>query len=433
MKVLRLSRCFFGAILVLAGTSLGQEHAAPQGEAVEPLTEIRRIVLKRYVELAPLVVWRAADADARADVRFEDTFDRAGPARGVLERVRLGPRAYRIVLVALTESRLTCLVPAGQSDTIKKVLNLNRGQEITVEGTVVGRIGAHRAVLVDRILTGHDERSQVEHELVFRWPGQRGALPKLITKPGDYSVEYPCRHKKGEVERATVLVEQLPRKWFLAELERRRAAEAAAQEGEEPQEGEAPEKRYDTYRPEAVYRHAADGSILNVRFTDRVKGRAVGVPRAVPVPRGRAVRVGYAFDTYVGLTCIVPAQDAPLVELAARLIPGQDVEIKGTILPPVGAFKGVLVDELVLQGLEGPTETPDVWVVRVFWGEEEPRMFYEVGTYPLQFPCQFVEGRAEMLVAELREVRVIKGEREGAPQQGEVLAPEEEPEEEGGE
>ncbi len=420
MRISRASGGIAWVIVVLAAGAMAQEPGPQVGRVMEPLTEIRRIVLKRYARLAPVAVWEAAERGVGLDVRFSDSFNGAGRARGALRTVRLGKRYYRIGALFGTENALTCLVPANQTDTLKKVAGFHRGQEITVEGTIVGAIGERRCVLVDRVLTGHDAKSVIEHELILGWAEEGGVAHKKIVKPGEYTVEIPCRNRKGQSVTAAVLVEQFPREWFLKQMERRGAA------GEDMWEG--PPKRYDRYSPEAVYRHAADGALRHVRFEDRVKGRAPGFPRTVRLPGRRLIRIGRAFDTYTGLTCLMRARDHAAMQLARRLVPGQDVEVKGTILPPAGGYKIVLVDELVLPGATGPTESPEIWVVTVFWGEEEPRMFYEVGRYLLDFPCRFVEGRTERLTAELREVRVIKGRRRTPAPGKEELKPQEKPE-----
>lgn len=417
----------FRKILLVAGLMLaigpvittvrGAEEAG--GEAMEPeAEEIRRMEVKRYLGLSGQVVAEAIVRGVTRDVRFEDTFEEAARASAAVRTVRLRGERYRIAAMFRTQNDIVCLIPADQQDTLEKVGPPNPmrvGQKITVEGTTLGMVRGMRTFLVDRVLTGDEEMSVIEHELVLRWPrSRRRAEPQRITEPGEYTAEFPCRYEEESTERVRLVVQRRGREEFMEQLRQEREAAREAEEGEEGarEEREEREKHYSTYEPAAVYKHIMRDNVLHVSFTDRVRGAPPSTPRRLTLPNGRRLRVGAAFDTYIGITCLVPASNEELTDLARRVIPGQDVQVWGTTLPSRASYKPMVVDRMELPGTTRPGQSEHVWVVQVFLPDETPKRFYEVGSYGLDFPCQHVENRTERVVAELREVRVIQREVE---------------------
>ena len=404
------------ALVVVPGLVLAQEAADTKGEELAPDEGVRRMVVKRYTTLGPEAVYRAVNSNVLADVRFSDEFD--GPVRltGALRFIRIGDRRETVGAAFSTQSRLCCLVPLEAKEQMEKLRELAKGQTITVEGTVAGIVAAAKCVLVDRVLTGAEKQSDIHHELLLEWPGVAAARPKIIVEPGEYESKFPCRWQAGQFETAVVLVEETSRMGFLEELRRlEEAARELAEEGEEEGKKAPAVKVYNLYRPEAVYEHARNDNQLDVRFQDRVKGPTPPSPNLAQVRlRGQApVRIGYAFETYMRITCLVPRENEDLLDRAKRMMRGQEVLVKGTVLGQVGAHRAVLVDELELPSVKGEVETPDVWVIKIFWGKAKPLMLWQPGTYTRDLPCQFVDRRTERLQITLQEVRYIGGKKEG--------------------
>jgi hypothetical protein len=412
-----------GVMLAVGSAMTTVRGAEAEAERMEPeKKEIRRMEVKRYLGVNPEVVAKAIMRGVNRDVRFEDSFEAAARASSGLRTIPLRGQRYRIAVMFRTQNGIVCLVPADQEDTIQKMGPPNPmrvGQKLTIEGTTLGMAGGLRTFLVDRVLTGHEERSIIQHELVLRWPRSRQQVqPKMIRQPGEFTTQFPCRYEQGETEQVRFVVQRRVRKEFMKQLQQEQEAARETQEGEgrEP-EPEPREKRYDKYEPAAVYKHIMRDNVLNVHFIERVRGEPPRTPRRLTLPNGRRLRVGAAFDTYTGITCLVRAEDEKLTDLAQRIIPGQDVEVWGTTLPARASYKPMVVDRLNVPGTTRPGESEHVWVVRVFLPDQKPKRFYQVGSYALDFPCQHVDDRTERLVAELREIRVIRGEAEGEGQE----------------
>jgi hypothetical protein len=416
----------FRKILLVAGLMLAVgplittvRGAGEVGEAMEPETEeIRRMEVKRYLGLSGQVVAEAIVRGVTRDVRFEDTFEEAtGRVSSAVRTVRLRGERYRIAAMFRTQNDIVCLIPADQQDTLDKVGPPNPmriGQKITIEGTTLGMMRGMRTFLVDRVLTGHEEMSVIEHELILRWPrSRRRAEPQRIAEAGEYTTEFPCRYEEEKTERIRLVVQRREREAFMEELRRQREAALPEEEGAREEQPEQ-EKQYSTYEPAAVYKHIMRDNVLHINFNDRVRGEPPNIPRQLTLPNGRRLRIGTAFDTYIGITCLVPSSNEELTDLARRVIPGQEVQVWGTTLPSRASYKPMVVDRMELPGTTRPGESEHVWVVQVSLPGEDPKRFYEVGSYALDFPCQHMENRTERVVAELREVRVIRREVEEA-------------------
>jgi len=390
-----------------------QEPAPGAEEQPQPQTEVTRELVKRYSEMDANAVWRAANSNVLADVRFPDAFKEFPPNAARREIVRLGPDRFPVALRFNTQADIQCLVDARNVDTLQKVSSLVPGQQIIVEGTILGNLGGRKSVLVDRVLTGDERRSRIDYELVLRWPGTP-VEPKLIVKPGRYVVEFPSSYKEDAVESFEVQVERKDRKAF-AEEQAREAAEAAqkaaGQPGAPPLVQRPPQKKsYRALKADDVYVRARQNDLLDVRFQDQYKGLSAFSGRTVRTPYRTRVPVGFAFDTYIGLTCVVPANDPNLLNTARRIVPGQKVSVDGTVLGQLGAFKVVLVDNVTLPSITGVRDEADhVWLVTLNWPEQKRQRLYQVGTYVMDFPSTQEPPRFERLVVELREVRVVEG------------------------
>jgi len=398
-------------VLLLLFSLAGTRSLAAQG--LEPSQEEKRVVVKRYADLSAADAYEAARSNVRAAVRFSDSYD--GRA-GIPERFRMvrGPAGVRPVVAAFrTQVGLTCLVAADDEETLQKAPRLRAGQSITVEGTIMGAAGLHRCVLVDRLLTGSERRSVITYELVVRWPGEK---PKKMLQPGVYSVEFPCHYVEGEKENVKFEIVKRNREAFLKKIE------------EEAQKGQKKVTRvYGSYSPAQVYQYALRNRQIDVSFRDKFQKAAPPSPslRVLRVYRRGEFLIGYAFSTEGGLTCLVPANQQALVDKARAVVPGQTVEVKGTVAGRRSIYRCVLVDELKLPNAEaygGKLEAPDIWEIKLYWPEQKPKMLYKPGLYPLEMPCQHKEGAIERMVLELREVRVVKGRKKQEPE-GKAAAP----------
>jgi len=412
---MRATRALICVALAM-GVVSAQRAAEPRPQRLNPDEGVKRVVVKRYTTLGAEAVWQAAGGGVRADVRFADTFVEAVPVSPAMRLVQLGQRRVLMGRAFKTESDLWCLVPRDLAEQqLTTIRSLMKGQSITVEGTIVGIIAAHRCVLVDMVLVGSEEASTIDYQLALNWPGRQDVKPNLIIKPGEYQVEFPCQWQKGAVEKLTLLVQVRERARFMEQLKELEGA--AGTEESKP-------KVYDLYKPEAILEHARENHQLNVRFEEHIKGPAPRDARVASVRlRGQQpVRIGYALDTYTGIVCMIPAREVELVDRASMAISGQQVAIKGTIVGQVGAYRVVLVDDIDFPSLQGAAETPHVWAVQVFWADAAPMLLWKPGTYTEEFPCQFVKGRTERVVIALQEVRLIKEKQEGEGARGEQPA-----------
>ena len=398
-------------IVCLCAAALAENGEPKPPESVAPEVEITREVVKRYIDLDARAVWQAADADDRADVRFADFFKGLPSGAGRRETLTVGRSRYPIALRFMTQTELCCLVDARRQDMIRKVRGMAEGQEITVEGMIVGRRGALKCVLADRVLTGNEKKSRIEHELVVRWPNTK-EKPKLIVKPGTYKIAFPSRYKPDADEEFTIAVKRHKRDELLAQM----AKEAAQRERDEakdsPTKGTKPPRKkvYGKFQPEAAYRLAGGARPTHLEFQDTYRGRtpATRDVRQLQLPGGRRLPVGYVFDTAAGISCIIHARDRHLLALVDRLVRGQKVTVRGTALGRMSALNAVLVDEIDLPAVAGVREIPPfLWLVTLKWGDEPPKRLYEIGTYRISLPSRHAEERKERIELELREVRLV--------------------------
>jgi hypothetical protein len=388
-------------IFTLAICVLLAVYGVGNAQDYSPEDVVRRIPLKDYVGLSPQQVWRLSSNGQNVDVFFTDSVRQV---RRISTSVRLDGRQYRIAASIQTAGDLAVLVPSEQLDTLKKVSNMASGEKITVEGRTIGVVRADSAVLVDRILTGGEETSHLGHQLALFWRGGH----QVINKPGSYDLEFPCQYMPDRSARFNVEVEALSRR------ELRNRLDAAATGKSESDERSIEFEKLgisgpDDYRsfPEMeVYHHIQNRQQLNVEFDATVKSVVQDFPSSVDI-RQQVVRIGFAFETMMGLYCLVPYDVPEAVNAARMVLPGQKVEIKGVTLLPTRLLSPVLVTGLKLPTLKEAPTPPDVWLVGVDWPGEQRKVLYVPGRYTLRLPCQHAEGRHEVLRMELREVRII--------------------------
>ena len=140
MRAWRILVGVLGATMILSGAVRAQRARPGGAEGIKPDEAVRRILVKHYIELSPTEVVQAATSGARADVRLTDTFDGPVPLIAPLQLIPWGPQVIPIALSLRTEGGVTALVPRDQRDTLEKVGTLTKGQTLTVEGTIAGRI-----------------------------------------------------------------------------------------------------------------------------------------------------------------------------------------------------------------------------------------------------------------------------------------------------
>lgn len=405
---------------VLLACAAGPALLGQEGEAEEATTTIK-VPVKGYKALAPPDVYRAVTAGFQVDVRFRDAFASSTRMPEAARRIVLGDMAYVVAVAFRTEGELVCLVPRSSPDALRTLFGLppdwpltdavlsremvlNAGQRITIEGTTVGTIVGQSCVLVDSVLLGHAASAPTEREVLLYWGGQ--SEPRVISKPGEHSIDLPCSHVDGETATLELAVRSLRPERLQAEV----AGLVAGLEGL-PQETKA----YGQYSAGIVYRHAGSNNRLNVEFDDVVAGRlALPLPAeiaAAPAFRGGApmrVPIGFAFDTRSRLTCLVPQDTVSLMGRATGILPGERIHVLGTITGVQGARNCVLVDYVGFPDQEEAAGDGATWSLSVQWPGQAPIVFWEDGYYEVRLPCRHAPGRAELLGVLMREFRTVK-------------------------
>ncbi|MFW6457595.1 MAG: hypothetical protein ACOC0A_04795 [Planctomycetota bacterium] len=405
-----------GAMVCGLFSSYAQESDRPAGnEGEEPAEEsVRRMEAKRYLGVGQRDVKRAIRGDMNRHVRFTDSFGSVRRPPSGLRQVRFNGKNYRIAAMMHTESGLECLVPGEQEDTmalLRGSSSLQEGEQITIEGTTLGtadsRRGLLNVLLLDQIIRGEDGESSIGYELLLRWPRGHDVEPISISEPGEHDLSFPCRHERNKKATFKLIIEERDREEFLAEIGEKDEEEAAQTQDEGADEEEKTYRRFDA---RSVYNHIKNDNVLDVRFQDNIKESRPQVRRSIRLPDGRRMRLGIAFDTHMGITCLIPHSNQEAVDLINQAIPGQEAEVWGTTLPARQQFRPMIVDKVEIPGTVKPKENPNIWDVTLSWGDGEEVYFYKLGEYDFNFPCQHENNRQERLNVELREVRIIGGE-----------------------
>lgn len=402
-----------GIVSFLGSIQAQEEDGSAEGEQPEEKS-VRRMEVKRYVGVSPRLVSKAITRGLNRDVRFTDTYEGVRRPPQNLRRVTLDGEKYQIAAMVSMGRNLYCLVPEDQEETLSQIRQsgaISEGQKITIEATTLGMAAPGGVLLLDRMIVGEEGESSIDHELVLHWPNAQGVDPIRITEPGEHSVSFPCRYERGEEEIIRLIVRKEDREEFLAKIEEESGDDTEEEsEAEGQDDGEVEEKEYREFNARGVYDQIRQNNRLDVQFEDKVKGSPPRVANRIRLPNGRRVRIGTAFDTHIGVTCLIPARKEKMVELVEQAIPGQEVKIWGTTLPSQREYRPMLVDKLDLPGTTEPQTKSNVWDVTLLWDDIDSVRFYKLGNYKLTFPCQHKDEREERLGVKLREVRVISGD-----------------------
>ncbi len=406
---------------VRAGEAAAGEAAA--GAPAAPEMKTIKVQAKLYRDVDADSVYQAALMGIRADVRFQDTFDaRLAVPRG-MERLDLGPASYLVVLAFRTRTDLLCLVPSANPALLGRLLGvpsnlpigpaalslplvLNPGQQITIEGTVVGTVRGQRYVLVDSVDAGLPGQAAPEREVHLFWPSQ--AEPRIITQPGQQAFQFPCTHVKDKTDSVTVSVQALTPDQLNAQL--------AALQGT-LEAGVSSTKVYGQYTPRTVYRYAGSTQSINADFTDQVQ--KVLDPPPAQLASVAVLRAGYAAQVPVvrafvmsgGPTILIPNTWPTVLQESAAMIPGETVRVHGTTVGPRGIYNCVVVDSLSFPSQREGAEVSAPWWVSIEWeGVGQPFVFWDYGQYSLApLPCQNEKGQFEslnLLISQFREYQV---------------------------
>jgi hypothetical protein len=282
---------------------------------------------------------------------------------------------------------------------------LNDGQKLVVEGTILGEIGASKAVVADAVIVGTDSRPRAFHGLQILWPGAEA--PEFITEPGKHQITVPSSVAPGQNITTELEILEMAPSELMAEV----ARGAAQREGVTDAE-----KVYGEYEAGTVYRHATENNSITVDFADDIN-TIIGfdVPRDIStVPAFRSgvivdVRVGFAFRTQAGLTCVVGADQPVLMARAASALPGERVRIRGNVIGRLGANALVLADYIGFPEQSRAVQDETAWVAVLSWPGTYPRVFWTQGTYTLvDLPSPAAAGRFEQLQVTLGRFRKVR-------------------------
>lgn len=410
-----LLACSSAGVMVLAGEE-APAAAAPALKTVE-------VQVKQYRDVDADSVYQAAQTGFRVDVRFKDTFvARIAVPRG-LEQVSLGPISYPIALAFGTRTDLICLVPGSNLATLGQLLGvpsdvllgpadlarplvLNQGQQVTIEGTVLGTVRGQKYVLVESVIAGLGALPPARREVHLFWPSQ--AEPRIITEPGKQTFEFPCTRAAGKTDKLTVTVDELTP----GQLDTQLAALEGMLEGIS-----GGRKVYGQYDPRTVYRYAGAGQVIDVDFTDQVQNILEPPPRSLA--SAPAIRMGFpgpvpivrAFEMAGRPTILIPDTWPTVLQQSGTLIPGETVRVLGTTVGRRDAYSCVLVDFLLFPAQAGGADAEKPWWVSIQWeGVKQSFAVWDYGQYTLAaLPCQNAPGQFEMLnvlVSQFRQYQV---------------------------
>lgn len=153
---------------------------------------------RHYKSYAPRAVYEHALRGNQIDVQFRDAFKREAPRSRNLRVARIRGRGeLRIRYAFETYSGLACLIPTDKTIFIERARAALPGQDVLVKGTIIGRQGIYRCVLVDELGVAGRMKEPDVWAIEIHWPGEK---TKLIYQPGRYRLELPCKHAQGQKE-----------------------------------------------------------------------------------------------------------------------------------------------------------------------------------------------------------------------------------------
>jgi hypothetical protein len=434
------------SLVLCPGGVLAQDDGEDDQEMVERTI---KVPVKRYKVLDCDDVYQTANMNTQVEVRFKDALKQRVRVPRNQRNVRVGNRRYTIALALRTRCGLLLLVPAERRDVIEMLLGLpedwpltaetlredlalRQGQNISVEGTVLGEAGGQKVVMVDNIYTNERQMPAAQREVQVFWPG--GQEPGSITRPGSESFEYDCHHVEDARATFSVSVRQLTRNALLNELALRQAR-LRVRPGNPAEAFE-----YKNFGPDEVYNQVrrTDDPLL-VEFTDTVQRPLRRVPehlRVIPAVRyGRLVRlpVGAVFRTSQRLTCVVPNNMPTPLAQVADMLPGEKVFVRGQAIGQVGGEKVIRVDYLGFPDTEEVSPYNTVWLATLEWPSDPARTLevWDFGRYrALDLPCLHRDGAREAAALVIRQYRPVTVEVPAEVEEEEEPEEEEDAEEE---
>jgi hypothetical protein len=402
---------------------------AQEGGAAAAVPQAIKVPVKQYTNLTAADVYRLATSSVQANVRFKDAFGGERVVPGVLSSVNLDGITYVIARAFRTQGNLVCLVPQSNIEALRALLGVpaqwpftqaalgepvvvNRGQQITVEGCVIGAATGESYVLVDALLLGGETRGRTSREAHLFWDA--AAEARVLTAPGTQSLSFPCTYVPGKTDTLVVTIRELKSDELRAELARLAGQTAGLAGGV---------KMYGEYPAMAVYRMASENRVEDVDFTDTVVNVADSdLPAALSTAptrlAGTAVDlpISYRFDTANRITCLVLAGTPTLTNEAGRLLPGQKLRVRGTTIGRRGLANCVLVDYVGLAESEQAPGGESVWFVSIQSPEGGRQVLWDYGLYSMpDVPCQNAPGRLEALRVLISEFRSIPIQPPAAP------------------
>ncbi|NLW50620.1 MAG: hypothetical protein GXY85_07210 [Candidatus Brocadiaceae bacterium] len=408
------------AVCVILAIGLAAAAAAAQQGTAAPVVGEVKIPVRHYKSLSPNVVYRAALDGVNADVRFRDAYAGRADVPAGLGTVRARGGDHPVAVAFRTQAGLLCLVPSTGLEALRNLFRLppqqpltpqvlrgplavNAGQQITVEGALVGKGTAQKLVLVDSVFTYDAQVPEVQREVELLWQG--ATAPFVIDRPGRVAVSVPCAAVPGQTVEAAVTVEALSPDALLDRL----AAVTAVREGRP-----GTRKAYGQYDANTVYRHASADNPVNVDFTDTVSGVfRTGLPRELLTVRALRndmlvdLPTGLAFEVASQVVCLVPSDMPTPLARASTAVPGERVRIRGTTAGRRGGYSIVSVDYVGFP--EQDAEARDAWLVRLEWPGTRPREFWDFGLYRLSdLPCPGAPARTQALQVFLSEFRRLE-------------------------
>lgn len=354
---------------------------------------------RRYRDMEPAEVLKAARGGRRMDVRFKDTVRNILPQEGFLGP-RIGFQIYPVGVRFETASGITVAVPhlhytPWLDEPLARARALQAGQEVIVEGIVEGRLWNRFVVFSDRIVTPEEHKSEVSFELKCGWPDAADAPSLNCTKPGRYELIVP-----GSREKVTVSVER-------KSAEEVRSLLKAIRFGPDAKRPHA--HQYEKIGLPAL---ADRKEGTNVRLTERVQAVAVpdGNDTLITTSTGATIPIEVCLRLDSGARCLIPRADATLIERASRYYPGFHVEAEGTIVMNASGEPCLLVDDFCQAGFKGVVESIPAWLVQVSRPGASTQVFASPGTYEISIPVG--ADKTELLRMTMRQLRHLETRRQ---------------------
>jgi len=390
-----MASIIFLTLQVLAYPLTAASEASPvtplEGQYTYRDTQFRMFP-RRYAALEPAEVTHACEANIRAAVRFQDTFK--SPADKADTFRRIGFQIYIAGEVLETGSGLLVAIPhlhytPWLDEPLRRAKEMKTGESFVVEGISAGTCRGMPLVYADRILTPGEQASTVQFEFTLQGSEEIPAI--VIDTASRRTVSVPISATRSVDITATV--EQVPRPEILAWWK-------SLLLGTEPPQASL------RYQPLEGDEWASAEPGTDVRCEGRVE--VIGIPPEnlgeVETPAGITIQNGAYALVDNKIVCLIPAGEAFLVERAARILPGQDVVVEGTILAHPDEERVLMVHDIRFADIPTRPEVVDEWRLMLTGESLHPRSFYMPGEYRLGYPAR-ESGTDFEIRATLRESR----------------------------